>query len=78
MHDIVNKSGNRIFFQPNVMNKNYFVPLKYEDRKQDIILRNGYHEFDTVKGADPCDGVADITALGNNAYSYAPISQAVP
>ena len=37
-----------MFLQPNVMNKNYFVPVKDNDRKTDILVRHGFHEYDTV------------------------------
>ena len=45
---LLSKSGNRMFLQPNVMNKNYFVPVKDNDRKTDILVRHGFHEYDTV------------------------------
>ena len=48
VNKLMSKSGKRLFLQPNVMNKNYFVPLKYKERKTDIIVRHGYHEYDTV------------------------------
>ncbi|MEM7297261.1 MAG: DUF3857 domain-containing protein, partial [Bacteroidota bacterium] len=48
VNKLLSKSGSRLFLQPNVMNKNYFVPLKYKDRKTDVIVRHSYHEYDTV------------------------------
>ena len=48
VNKLLSKSGNRTFLQPNVMNKNYVVPLKYKDRKTDIMVRHGYNEYDTV------------------------------
>ena len=49
VNKLFSKSGTRIFLQPNVMNKNYFVPLKYDDRKTDIVVRHSFNEYDTVQ-----------------------------
>lgn len=48
VNKLLSKSGTRLFLQPNVMNKNYFVPLKYKERLTDIMVRSSYHEYDTV------------------------------
>lgn len=48
VNKLLSKSGTRLFLQPNVMNKNYFVPLKYKERSTDVLVRNSYHEYDTV------------------------------
>ncbi len=48
VNKLLSKSGNRLFVQPNVMNKNYFVPVRYKERQTDILVRHGFHEYDTV------------------------------
>ena len=48
VNKLMSKSGTRLFLQPNIMNKNYSVPLKYKERKSDVIVKYGYHEYDTV------------------------------
>lgn len=50
---LLSKSGTRLFLQPNVMNKNYFVPVKYKERKTDVVVRSGFHEYDTLNFSMP-------------------------
>jgi transglutaminase-like putative cysteine protease len=49
VNKLVSKSGNRVFLQPNILNKNQWIPLKYADRKLPIIEEYGFIEIDTVQ-----------------------------
>ncbi|MEN7548567.1 DUF3857 domain-containing protein [Rapidithrix thailandica] len=42
------QSGKRLFFAPNLMSKNSFVPQRTEERKNEIVKRNAYIEADTI------------------------------
>jgi transglutaminase-like putative cysteine protease len=48
VNKLLSKSGTRMFLQPNVMNKNSFVPQKLKERKHDVLIEVGYIEHDTV------------------------------
>ena len=41
-------SGKRIFFALNLMNKSSFLPSKNENRKNPIVVRNGYVSVDSI------------------------------
>ncbi|MEQ6167676.1 DUF3857 domain-containing protein [Ekhidna sp. MALMAid0563] len=45
---LVSKSGTRYFLQPNIINKNKWIPNKNNNRTQDIIEDHAYWEIDTV------------------------------
>lgn len=45
---LVSKSGTRFFLQPNLMNKNTFIPNKDENRESKIKTGYAYQEIDSV------------------------------
>ena len=45
---LLSKSGTRMFLQPNIHNKNSFVPQKLKERKTDIFVKTGRVESDTI------------------------------
>lgn len=46
-------SGKRLFLSPNLMNKNKIIPPKLAERKTDVVLRNNYLDYDTIKFTVP-------------------------
>ncbi len=42
-------SGKRIFFMPNLMNRNSAIPEKFENRKMPVIKRSAYIDIDTIR-----------------------------
>ncbi|MBS1506882.1 MAG: DUF3857 domain-containing transglutaminase family protein [Bacteroidetes bacterium] len=46
-------SGKRLFLSPNLMNKTTRVPPKVTERKTDVVLRNNYLDYDTIKFTVP-------------------------
>ncbi len=49
VNKLLSKSGTRLFLQPNVMNKNQFIPDRNKERKQNIVVNSGYIERDTLE-----------------------------
>ncbi|MEO9485804.1 MAG: DUF3857 domain-containing protein [Ekhidna sp.] len=48
VNKLVSKSGTRFFLQPNIINKNRWIPNKDENRTQSIYEDHGYWEIDTI------------------------------
>lgn len=46
-------SGKRLFISPNLMNKSKIIPPKVTERKTDVVLRNNYLDYDTIKFTVP-------------------------
>ena len=44
-----NKAGNSIYFTINVFNKNENIPDKYRNRKNDFVIKRGYHDLDEIE-----------------------------
>lgn len=42
-------NGKRLFINPNLMNRNSFVPEMNEERKTNIVIRIGWTDFDTIR-----------------------------
>lgn len=48
VNKLVSKSGTRFFLQPNLMNKNTFIPNKDDNREQKIYTGYAYTEIDSI------------------------------
>lgn len=48
VNKLSSKSGSRLFLQPNLMNRNSFIPNKDEDRINPIHIDYTFQEFDTI------------------------------
>ena len=48
LRNYANVSGKRLFFSPNLMNKNSFVPPKNAGRKNPIVRKTPYVDIDTI------------------------------
>jgi hypothetical protein len=42
-------NGKRLFLTPNLMNRHTYIPEKVDNRKYDVVIRNGYVDYDTIK-----------------------------
>lgn len=42
-------SGKRLMLNPNLMNRNSFIPEKVENRKTEIVRNFGYTDYDTIR-----------------------------
>ncbi len=45
---LLSKAGNRLFFAPNILNKNTFIPEQNSERQNDIVIKYGYQHLDTI------------------------------
>lgn len=45
---LTSNTGSRLFFQPNLMNRNTFIPNRDSEREQDIHVTKSFIEIDTV------------------------------
>ncbi len=49
------KSGKRMFFKINILNRSEYIPRKTEERKTDIVIRNAYLDIDTLNITIPAE-----------------------